>query len=284
MPSASDSAYPRLKTNPSAKELGEIYAPNIFELVFALAHKATRSDWLPIVREEARKDGSSEEITRLDLSFVTDKWWPLVAGKKDRDNSIIRAERRHFELCVFSQIMLALKSGDLAISGSGRFDDYRGQLVSEAEYENGIALYGEQAGISIERLRRNPDPEGLQTLERLLKERMTPVDIVDALSDTDHWLNWTRHFGPISGHDAKLENPRERYLITAFCYGCNLGPTQTARSIKSLDRRQLAFVNQRHVTEKNLNDAITTVINAYAQFPLQRLWGLGKSASADGMK
>jgi TnpA family transposase len=292
-------------------------------IAFLLAHKATRSDWLPIVREEARKDGSSEEITRLDLSFVTDKWWPLVAGKKDRDNSIIRVERRHFELCVFSQIMLELKSGDLAISGSGQFNDYRGQLVSEAEYENGIALYGEQAGISIEgtafteqlrarleevaneadkgfpdneylqiengepilkRLQRNPDPEGLQTLERLLKERMAPVDIVDALSDTDHWLNWTRHFGPISGHDAKLENPRERYLITAFCYGCNLGPTQTARSIKGLDRRHLAFVNQRHITEENLNDAITTVINAYAQFPLQRLWGLGKSASADGMK
>src|SRR5260370_38807860 len=35
MPSASDSAYPRLKANPSATELGEIYTPNIFELVFA---------------------------------------------------------------------------------------------------------------------------------------------------------------------------------------------------------------------------------------------------------
>jgi hypothetical protein len=33
MPSASDTAYPRLKANPSATELGEIYAPNIFELV-----------------------------------------------------------------------------------------------------------------------------------------------------------------------------------------------------------------------------------------------------------
>jgi hypothetical protein len=109
---------------------------------------------------------------------------------------------------------------------------------------------------------------------------MAPVDIIDALSDTDHWLNWTRHFGPISGHDTKLDDPREHYLLTAFCYGCNLGPTQTARSIKGLDRRQVAFVNQRHITEANLNDAITTVINAYAQFPLQRLWGLGKSASA----
>jgi hypothetical protein len=34
MPSASDTAYPRLKANPTAKELDEIYTPNIFELVF----------------------------------------------------------------------------------------------------------------------------------------------------------------------------------------------------------------------------------------------------------
>ena len=35
MPSSSDSAYPRLKANPSTTELGEIYTPNIFKLVFA---------------------------------------------------------------------------------------------------------------------------------------------------------------------------------------------------------------------------------------------------------
>jgi hypothetical protein len=34
MPSASDSAYPRLKANRSAKELSEIYPPKIFELFF----------------------------------------------------------------------------------------------------------------------------------------------------------------------------------------------------------------------------------------------------------
>jgi magnesium transporter len=70
-------------------------------------------------------------------------------------------------------------------------------------------------------------------------------------------------------------------VLTVFCYGCNLGPTQTARSIKDLDRFKLAFVNQRHITEANLNEAIATVVNTYVQFPLQRLWGLGHSASAD---
>ena len=35
MPSISDTAYPRLKTSPSAKELEEIYTPSLHELSFA---------------------------------------------------------------------------------------------------------------------------------------------------------------------------------------------------------------------------------------------------------
>jgi len=84
--------------------------------------------------------------------------------------------------------------------------------------------------------------------------------------------------------DSKLANPAERYLVTTFCYGFDFGPTQTSRSIRGLDRRQVAFVNQRHVTEDKLNEAITTVINGYNQFPLPKIWGLGKHASADGTK
>jgi TnpA family transposase len=59
---------------------------------------------------------------------------------------------------------------------------------------------------------------------------------------------------------------------------------QTARSVLGVNRFQLAFINQRHITEQSLNDAITTIVNACMQFPLQNLWGTGRSASADGMK
>ena len=124
------------------------------------------------------------------------------------------------------------------------------------------------------------EPEDLKLVETWIKERMEHVEIIDALVDTEHWLHWTRYFGPLSGHDAKVDHLRERYVLTVFCYGCNLGPTQTARSIKDLDRFKLAFVNQRHITEANLNEAIATVVNTYVQFPLQRLWGLGHWGSS----
>jgi hypothetical protein len=117
-----------------------------------------------------------------------------------------------------------------------------------------------------------------------MKERLAPIGILEALAETEHWLGWTRAFGPVSGFEAKLDRPRERYLSTAFCYGCGLGPTQAARSLKGLDRRHVAFVNQRHVTETTLDEAIASVINAYAAIGLHKHWGSGDTASADGMK
>ena len=50
------------------------------------------------------------------------------------------------------------------------------------------------------------------------------------------------------------------------------------------DRFKLAFVNQRHITEASLNEAIATVVNTYVQFPLQKALGLEHAAAADGMK
>ena len=282
-------------------------------IAFLITHRKSRLDRLPI----------KDEALSLDLSFVGEPWWPLVAPDTKSKEEPMHVSRRWFEICAITEVMRELKSGDLCIPGSDRYSDFREQFVSEEECLQGLASYAERSGVPTEpkafvaalqgkleaaaqkadrgfpeneylriekgeailkRLRRNPDPAGLRSFERLLKERMTPAGILDVLADTEQWLNWTRHFGPISGNDSKLANPAERYLVTTFCYGFDFGPTQTSRSIRGLDRRQVAFVNQRHVTEDKLNEAITTVINGYNQFPLPKIWGLGKHASADGTK
>ena len=142
--------------------------------------------------------------------------------------------------------------------------------------ENGTPILG--------RLEKQTAAPQLKLLEQLLRERIEPVGILDALADTEEWLSWTRGFGPLSGFAAKVGEPRLRYLITSFCYGSNLGPTQTARSLAGLDRRQIAWINQRHITEQNLEEAITEIINGYNRFALPKHWGAGKSASADGTK
>lgn len=183
-------------------------------------------------------------------------------------------DRRYFESCLFTQVVNELKSGGLCIPGSEEYGDYHGQLITWEECERDVAGYAEQAGIPagpgafvtalkarlaktagaidqafpknehveivadeavVKRLRAREAVDSTAFLQRLLKARKVPAGVPNALADTEHWLSWTRHFGPVPGFEAKL------------------------------DRRHVALANQRHITEETLDDAITGVIDAYAR-------------------
>jgi hypothetical protein len=287
---------------------------------FLLSHRHSRREWLDVV---ANSEGKKEPVALVDLTFIPDKWRKLVTGKSKLDATITRVNRKYFELCLFTQIMLELKSGDLCIKGGNQFDDYRNQLITWEEYKEQVTDYGklvnlpvdakafvkhlktqlqsvalavdasfpdneyirlEKGELVLKRQKRNNRPSDFDTINQLLSERMPITSILDVLIDTERWLNLSRDFGPLSGLKTKITNPAKRFVITLFCYGCNMGTTQTARSIKGLSRRQIAWVNLRHVTEEKLDEAIRKVINDYNKFALPKYWGTGKSASADGTK
>lgn len=73
-------------------------------------------------------------------------------------------------------------------------------------------------------------------------------------------------------------------MATLFCYGCNIGPTQTARCIDGFSRKQIAYINLSNTSEQNLVDATEQVINAYNEFDLPGFWGSGNTASVDGTR
>jgi hypothetical protein len=77
--------------------------------------------------------------------------------------------------------------------------------------------------------RRQPSASA-QALEAALLERMPERNILDMLANVAHWTNWPRHLGPLSGSEPKLADPVQRYILTVFAYGCNLGPTEAART------------------------------------------------------
>lgn len=280
---------------------------------FLKSHRRSRQDWL----------AANFAGTNLDLNWVPDRWWKLVTGHEKRSGRAVEVHRRYFEMCVFTRLAEDLQSGDLVISGSEKYSDYREQFVSDEEFRATAEQYCEQAGLPasgdrfvnrlreqldetavrvndgfpaneylrieggepvLQKLKRQKEPENLPLIAQLMREHLLPVSLLDVLADTECWLNWSRHFGPLSGHEAKLEDPVGRYLATVFTYGCNLGPSQVAQAMKETDRFQIAWVNQRHVSEAALDEAITEVVNGYNQFRLPSLWGTGGSASADGTK
>ena len=280
---------------------------------FILWHRNGRKEWISRQKHDLPDD----------LRWIPDKWRKLVTGKGSKEAPVEQLHRKYFELCVFSELMRQLKSGDIFVIASQEFDDYRKNLISWRQHQEMLPRYEILMGIQTEKkafvqqmkdwlletaqkvdaafpvneyvriehgqivIGKNPSKKPLDDyakMDQWLKGRMQPTNILEVMIRTEKWLNVSQYFHALSGYESRIDNYPERLITTLFCYGCNLGPAQTARSVEGINRKQLAWVNAHHVTEERLNKAITQVVNTYNQFVLPRYWGSGKSASADGTK
>jgi hypothetical protein len=211
-----------LKFVPTSKDRAIEHA-----IEFALYHRKKRIDFIPLSTDKKYKGPLLPNMN--DLSWIPDKWWSFVTGQKRRNQLPKVINRRNFEVCLFSQIVLNLKSADLCVEDSEQYADYRNRLVSWDEYNSNIVKYGEMVGLpikkeeftlnlkkilskeatetdntysenqefnidekgvpSLKRLRAVDDPEGLKTLEAQLLQRFKQRNILDILLDTQNILN-----------------------------------------------------------------------------------------------
>jgi len=176
-------------------------------IAFVLAHKNSRAERLSIVEDTP----GSEPKALVNLSFVTEAWWPLVTGAKNRAVQPQKVDRQFFELCVLSQVATDLKANDLCLPLGTKLGDYRERLVSWETYRQVVPTYGERMNLPINSsdfvarlraelheaarradeqfpenghlriengepvlspVRAHPDPVGLAHAEQLLKDRL----------------------------------------------------------------------------------------------------------------
>jgi hypothetical protein len=74
----------------------------------------------------------------IDLSFASKKGLRTVQVRRKRKSWFIR---QHLETCVFSHLAAELKTGDLYVTGSEQFADYRSQLLTWEECAPFVAQY-----------------------------------------------------------------------------------------------------------------------------------------------
>lgn len=271
-----------------------------------------------VLENESRK---AEWITdEVDLSFASERWRKLVK----RSDSAAPTNRRFLEICVFSHLSGALRSGDVCIDGSESFADYRKQLLPWEECQARMSDYCDRVGIpasaeefvdglktlltqtaahvdtafpqlggdvviddggepTLRRTTARPVPASAIALQAMIENRTRPRNLLDILANIEHWTGFTRNFGPQSGVDPKLRNARERYLLTVFAMGCNLGPAQAARHLSnSVTPHQLSYTNQRHMSLEQLDNACRELTELYLRLDLPKLWGDGTKVAADG--
>ncbi len=279
----------------------------IVAVKFLLSNKQRRGKWLP---------------ASVDLSFASKAWRKLIETKRGQDLMFLR---RPFEICLFSHLANELKTGDVCVEGSSDFADYRSQLLTWEQCQSELTSYCTELNFSstpeefvfslkerltqvarsvdeicqqsnsltiaadgtpvLKRIFASAKSSEAAALEKLIIERMPTCGILDILRNVEHWLHFSRHFGMLSGSEPKFDDSRVRYILTAFAYGCNLGPNQMARHSRGqITARTLSYTNRRHVSANNLEAAIRDIINSYNRFYLPKIWGTGKTAAADGTK
>ncbi len=135
----------------------------------------------------------------------------------------------------------------------------------------------------VSRLHAVGTPETAVNLESQMMSHMPERAVLEAISNTEHWAQWSRHFGLPSRLGPQIKDASHRYVLTTFAYGCGLGPTEAARHLGgTVSADQLAFADRRHVDIEDLRAASADLINLYARFELPQQWGTGESVAADG--
>ncbi len=275
------------------------------EFVRAVRHR--RGEWI----EQAvslRRDGKKVQVS-IDIDTFASVMWKKTLTDKRRPGMLAR---RHLEVCVFSYLAAELRSGDIAVVGSDSYANLHTQMMTWEECEPHVAEFCEQAGIPADAKAlvaffkkqltktaatvdkgypKNTDlrleggkpvlarckgadrrPEAI-ALEGAVLDRLPDRSLLDILARTAHLTGWHRHFGPASGSDPKIRGDRMgRYVVTAFAYGGNLGPTEVARHMRGVSAHEI-YTAGTHADGDKIHSASGDVINAFAKLDVAMMWG-----------
>ncbi|MCF6768550.1 Tn3 family transposase [Thiotrichales bacterium 19S11-10] len=256
----------------------------------------------------------------VDLSFATEFWKNRIHTNVDGE---VKLNRKELETSVFEFLSKGLNSGDVYIDGANNYADYRAELLPWDECKKHLNEFCQQVNIPnnplemvkilkkdliekaeyvdqnyhniadfiisdegipcIKKYDPKPASESAQKLESIIKSRMPERSLLDVLSNSEYYVNWTAECGSLDGSEPKLDNPVEKYILTTFAKGTGLGLNQTSRHIRNeVSPRILSRVNQKHFSIKSLNKSLTKIIDCINQFELPKAWGDGKRCAVDG--
>ena len=279
-------------------------------LTYLRAYRSARRDHLPV-------DGT------IDLSFASQRWVARVRGRGSEGGVVFKRRElelcvmsyladglrsgdlyvvgsQHYadyrrQLLPWSECQERLgtycKALGMATDAKTYVQALRQELTERTNQVDAQFADGDETYFSIDakgkphlkRLKATPVPDGMDELQRLIRDRLPEQHLLDILKHVHYWAGYTRHFGPISGSDPKLSDAQRRYLLAVFGYGCNLGVNQTVRHARAyINRHTLRRINVQHINSAKLEAARNDIISEYTRFELPFLWGTGQVAIADG--
>ena len=121
---------------------------------FVLQHRQSHKSHLEVTFDE------------ISLKWLPDKWRRLVVSNSTSQTAS-SVHRKYFELCVFTEVMQELQSGDLYVKDSDRYSDYREQLIDweTSQVSLQVGDYGKMLGFPTD------PPSFVEHLKRCCQKR-----------------------------------------------------------------------------------------------------------------
>ena len=246
-------------------------------------------------------------------AFVRPRWarYVLPGGAIDR---------RHYELCVLSELRDRLRAGDVWVTGSRQYRSFEDRLVSpstlaemrgdgtvpvavEADFDRFIAAHravlderlaatdakakgGLLPDVTLDKgvLRITPvarsTPPEAEALAARLYGLLPRVRITDLLAEVDGWTRFTDAFTHLRTGEPAADR---RVLMTdLLADGLNLGLTRMAEACSVASLGQLAWTADWHIREETYALALQRLADRQHREPLAAVFGGGTASSSDG--
>lgn len=231
-------------------------------------------------------------------------------------------DRRFYEMCAMTELLNALRSGDVAVIGSRQFKDFDEYLTPvdnflalkqlarlpvkidtdcERYLSGRLGLLEEQLEI-VNVLAGNdalPDaviteaglkispleatvPPEAQALIDRVAAMLPHLKVTELLMDVDEMTGFSRHFTHL-----KTSAPvRDKMLLYAVILAdaINLGLTKMAESCPGTTYAKLAWVQAWYIRDDTYAAALAEVVNAQHRHPFSAHWGDGTTSSSDGQR
>ncbi|MCY1703861.1 Tn3 family transposase [Deinococcus sp. SL84] len=249
------------------------------------------------------------------ISFVRQKW----AGQVFREGTV---DRRAYELCVLDELRLALRAGDVWVTGSRKYKDLDAYLLPQGTWQKRLSelsldlpetfdafwaateprlteqlrevadllAKGALSSVSVQRGRlrigkvTRAVPDEVEPLGRRLSARLPRVKITDLLLEVNAWTRFTGAF--LNLHSGK-EVERHDHLLTAILAdGLNLGLTKMAEASPDpgMTARRLMYLADWFLRPDSYAAGLAELVNFQSKLPLAALWGDGTTSSSDGQR
>ena len=265
------------------------------------------------VLREANRKGSARLPKSAPTGFVRGRWTGYVLPGGD-------IARRHYELCVLSELRVRLSAGEVWISGSRQYRSFEERLISkdallamqqagtlpvavEPDFDRFIearrALLDARLAAVNARARDGLLPD--VTLSRgVLKiapiEKTTPpeaealadrlygmlprIRVTDLLAEVAGWTLFPDCFTHLRTGQTAADT--RTLLAGLLADGLNLGLTRMAEACSVASLGQLAWTSDWHIREETYALALRRLVNQQQREPFAATFGSGSASSSDG--